>query len=455
MRCSRAARRLSCSSSRRSSSRRGPRPRRWCRVPADLRPRQTRGTPPRVGPAARSSRRAPRASRARTRGWSRASRTACRRGGRRRPAAGSARRGAPGRRTRPAAPRHRRSRTRHSAVSIGPPPANTPEPREQPLILRFEQVVAPVDGTAQRPLPLRQVARARRQQAQPVAQPLCHRGRREQPDPGRRELDRQRQAVEAADDLGHRLPVRRREHEVRPHRHRAFHEQPDGLGVHELRDVGDTRGRQRERRDRELLLAGDPQRGTAGDDHRQLGRRAQEVGDDRRPGDDLLEVVEDEQRVAVAEVLLDAVDRRPLRREQAERAGDRGRHEVRVRHGRERHEPGAVRVPLDAVARQGQRQPRLAGPAGARERQEARPVEERHGVVDLPAPDEARELRWQVVRRQVEGPERRERGLEGRRFDLVQPLRPREVLEVVLAEVPQCDAGARDRRRPNGSHPSG
>ena len=44
------------------------------------------------------------------------------------------------------------------------------EAREQPLLLRVEQVVAPVDRAAQRPLALRQVARARRQQRQPVAE---------------------------------------------------------------------------------------------------------------------------------------------------------------------------------------------------------------------------------------------------------------------------------------------
>ena len=210
---------------------------------------------------------------------------------------------------------------------------------------------------------------------------------------------------------------------------------------------------QRQRRDGELLLARDPQRRAAGHDDRQLGRRAQEVGDDRRPGDDLLEVVEHEQRAAVAEVLLDPVDRGTLGREQAERRGDRGGDEVGVGDRRQRHEPRAVRVALDAVARQRQREPRLARPAGPGERQQARPVEQRRRLVDLRAADEGGELRRQVVGREVERAERGERRLEARRLDLVQPLGPREVLEAVLAEVAQRDAGAAGRPRRDASPP--
>ena len=323
------------------------------------------------------------------------------------------------------------------------------EPREQPLILRVEQVVAPVDRAAQRPLPLRQVARppttagpAGRPGAapsRPARAAGSARPRARSPAAGRRAGARSRPRAGAF--VGGQREVRA----APPSRARRTAARPrtamSGVGV------GDAGGGQRQRRDRELLLAGDPQRGPARDDHRQPGRRAEEVGDDRRAGDDLLEVVQHEQRGAVAEVLLDAVDRRPLRGEQADRRGDRRRDEVGSRHRRERHEPGAVRE-----ARRRSRPPRRATAASCRCRRGPSASAGASGRGASPrrrprlAPDERGELRRQVVGRQVERLERRERRPRGRRVDLVQPLRPGEVLEPVLAEVAQGE--------PAGSSPA-
>ena len=231
--------------------------------------------------------------------------------------------------------------------------------------------------------------------------------------------------------------------EVGPDGHRSLDEQAHRLRLQErFRPSVDTRRGQRQRRDRELLLAGDPQRGPARHDDRQLWRRPQQVGDDRGARDDLLEVVEHQQRGAVLEVVLHAIDGRPLRGEQPDGRGDRRRHEVRIGHRRERHEPRAVGVPVDAVARERQRQPRLARAAGAGERQQPRPVQQRHRAVDLGPPDERRQLGRQVVGREIERLERGKRGLQTVGLDLVQPLRAREVLEPVLAEVEQGDPGA-------------
>ena len=102
-----------------------------------------------------------------------------------------------------------------SAASSGPPPANTAEPREQAPLVGVEQVVAPVDRAAQRPLALRQVAGAAGQQRRGGRRAAAqHRGRREQPDPRRRELDRERQAVEPAQISATAGRVRRRQREV-------------------------------------------------------------------------------------------------------------------------------------------------------------------------------------------------------------------------------------------------
>ena len=82
------------------------------------------------------------------------------------------------------------------------------ETGEDALLLGREQPVRPVDRRAQRALPLGKVARAPRQEWQPLLEPREQRGKRKDLDSGSGELDRERQAVEpAADRLD--LAVRR------------------------------------------------------------------------------------------------------------------------------------------------------------------------------------------------------------------------------------------------------
>ena len=72
------------------------------------------------------------------------------------------------------------------------------EAREARLLVVVEQVVAPVDRRAQRPLAGGRVARARAERAERRVQALGDLAGREQPAAGRRQLDRQRQPVERA-----------------------------------------------------------------------------------------------------------------------------------------------------------------------------------------------------------------------------------------------------------------
>ena len=81
---------------------------------------------------------------------------------------------------------------------------------EQPLLPWFEQLVAPLDGGAQRLLAQRRVARAAAQQFKPPAQPVEQRFGREEPQPRRRQLNRQRQTIQPATDLGRSPPRWRR-----------------------------------------------------------------------------------------------------------------------------------------------------------------------------------------------------------------------------------------------------
>src|SRR5919201_1140113 len=75
------------------------------------------------------------------------------------------------------------------------------EAREQALLGRREELVAPVDRGPQRLLALGQVARAARQQLEPPAQASLERARRQQLDARGCELDRQRQPVQPPADL--------------------------------------------------------------------------------------------------------------------------------------------------------------------------------------------------------------------------------------------------------------
>ena len=76
--------------------------------------------------------------------------------------------------------------------------------REQPLLLPVQQLVAPLDSGAQRPLPLRRIARTAGQERERQLEPLQELLRAEQADPRRRELERERETVETAADRGDR-----------------------------------------------------------------------------------------------------------------------------------------------------------------------------------------------------------------------------------------------------------
>ncbi len=66
------------------------------------------------------------------------------------------------------------------------------KPRKQRPFARLEELMAPLQRVAQRLLPLRQIARAPRQQLEAIAEALQQRDRREQRHSCCRQLDRQR-----------------------------------------------------------------------------------------------------------------------------------------------------------------------------------------------------------------------------------------------------------------------
>ena len=167
------------------------------------------------------------------------------------------------------------------------------EARGRALLLLGEQVVAPVDRRPQRLLARVGVAAAL-EEVEPLREALEDLPRRERLRARGGELDRERQVVEARAELGD-LVAR-----LEPG---ALAEERDGLG----------RG---ERRHRVLDLALDAQELAAGDEQRQVGAGAEQRRELGRRLDHLLEVVEQEEQLALADVLGEAVLG-------AERLGDR------------------------------------------------------------------------------------------------------------------------------------
>ena len=148
-------------------------------------------------------RRRPRSARRRTRGSSRASPAACgRRGCRRRTSRLLATRRSSVSRPAPVIA---------SAASTVAPPAKTAKRAKHGLLVVAEQLVAPVDRRAQRLLARGRVTRAGTQRAERRRRGArAISARRQQPAAGGRELDRQRQPVDAPADLRDRGGVVRR-----------------------------------------------------------------------------------------------------------------------------------------------------------------------------------------------------------------------------------------------------
>ena len=200
----------------------------------------------------------------------------------------------------------------------------------------------------------RHVLLARGQQREPLVEPPQHRRRRQQANARRGELDRERQSVEARADLrgGGRVFV-------------------PGLpaGSCLARALGEELHGSRglERRHRVLPLGPHAQRRAARDEHLRPGGARHQRADLRRGRQHLLEVVEHEQRPLLGELAREALGIGIAR---AEPLGDRGQDETGVRDRLQLDEERAAREVLGCGGGGRQREPRLAGAAGARQRDE-------------------------------------------------------------------------------------
>jgi len=322
---------------------------------------------------------------------------------------------------------------------------------EHRLLTVVEQLVAPVDRPTQGPLPFRDVPAAGEKREAPV-EPGKDVSRLEQPNPRRRELDRQRQAVEPGADLGDRRRVLQRQVESRTDCPSALDEERDRIDRPQLVKADVTRAaRERERRHEKLLLSGDPERFTARHEHLHARGPGDQLADGSGCGHDLLEIVQDEQERAVAQVLdecLEGVASRSFA--QSERRRDSWPHELGIGDRRQRNEDRSIVERVRCLACDLHGQPRLAGAAWSGQRDDSFLGQELEQHVLLAGPaDEARHLGREMDGTRVERPQRREGLAETGGNELEEMLGALEVLQAVLAEVAQRRAG-RKRRRDEG-----
>ena len=233
------------------------------------------------------------------------------------------------------------------------------QPVDEPPCPVVQQVVAPGDRAAQRLLALRDVAGSDRQQLEVMLEPSQDLIRRQELDPRRGELDGKRHPVQARRDPGHRGRIGVRDGEGRSDGRRPRDEQPDRLelgqcleielaqGARQVQalDLGQAAGvgRRRQARHRVLLLTRDPERDARRDEASHVRAAPQQVGDIRSRRRHLLEVVEDEQDPPIADLGGQPVDcALRLVVGEAEGPRDRRRHQRRVAHRVEGHEPDPV-----------------------------------------------------------------------------------------------------------------
>ena len=226
------------------------------------------------------------------------------------------------------------------------------------LHLERQRVVAPRQRGMHRTQPLRLIAGTAREQFETTAQSGLQLSRREHLAACRRQLDGEGHPIELdadrLDDRGGRLS----ELERWIHRPGPRQEQRNRvLGA--------------ERRHDDLVLTAKMQGPAARHEDRKPRRGGKELGDESGVGRHLLEVVEHEQHVAITNRLahpLDVVSRAHV--DDADRAGNGGRRQIRIVHRGQLDEPHAIGEPRSVVQLPGDfdGEPGLADPAGTEQR---------------------------------------------------------------------------------------
>ena len=251
------------------------------------------------------------------------------------------------------------------------------EAAEEPPLAAVEQVRRPLRGRAQRALTGVR-ARAAVQQVEPLAQPRQQLRRREHGRARSRQLERQRQAVEAPAELGH-LGGR---HEAGVHAARPLDIELDGILLAERRH-GIGAG-----------LAAQPEAFAARHQQRRAVDRAQLVDRAGRRSQHVLRVVDEQQDAPAAQPLRQRA--RPGGCIQRDGTRDLPGDLRRVAHRGEGHEVHAVGERVSHLGGSLERQVRLADAAGPGQREQAGAVSQRRnhrGELAVPSHERRGRLR--------------------------------------------------------------
>ncbi len=232
-----------------------------------------------------------------------------------------------------------------------------------------EEVDAPFDGGAEGALPFGEIDRAGTQRVEHVLEPSEQRIRCEQSRARRGQLDGERQTVEAPADLHNRERVVLGQGEVEADGLGSIDEQLHRGQRSELFDRRLLRERRhRQRTDRILPLGAEPQHRAARGQDLEPGTAGQEQVELRCNPDDLLEVVEHEQRRGRFEMLDQSVDGRSRSLDgRSDRGGDARQNLVGLSNRSERYEHRPAWIAVVESLTDGDRQPRLADAARAGE----------------------------------------------------------------------------------------
>ena len=310
------------------------------------------------------------------------------------------------------------------------------QPRERAALLVGEQAPRLVDDRSQAAVPFRHVAHRRGEEVDVALDLVRDLGAGENGYPRRRELDAERHAVDEPADAerlrGHRLIEGEARYDLRGPLDEQAHRR--GAVVSVLRET--------EALDVEHPLALDVEPLPGGRQELDVRGALDHLAQKRRALDEVLEVVEHEERGSLAEV----IEQLLLWREAAvraaegelERLGEGGREQLRRGDGGERDEVDAVRVAGDAPGGGLEGKPRLARPARPDEREQAAA-----GVLQQPVDrfelrrptDERRSWQREVLHACLDRLQERELARKAVDLELVDALRRAQVLEPVSAEV--------------------